>query len=138
LFPALKVAESAFFEEFFVGLLSGFNISRAELEHAIDQAGEFVGSGIDSCRRSKTRFDASDESADGSLTLHGALGGQAQVSGSATLRSFAVCSKGLPPLIRLLGATLSHAQKCFSLGQRLISQTDFGEDPLHGQQVEPR
>src|SRR4029453_17820163 len=28
----------------------------------------------------------------------------------------------LPPLIRLLGATLSHAQKCFSLGQRLISR----------------
>ena len=56
--PALKVAESAFYEEFFMGLLSGFNTCLAELEHAVDQAGEFVGSGIDSCRRPKTRFNA--------------------------------------------------------------------------------
>ena len=49
---ALKVAESAFFEELFVGLLSGFDVGFAELEHAIKQAGEFVGPGVEKRNRS--------------------------------------------------------------------------------------
>jgi hypothetical protein len=43
----LKVSKGSFFEEFFIGSLPGFDISLAELEHAIEQAGKFVGSGID-------------------------------------------------------------------------------------------
>jgi hypothetical protein len=98
-----------------------------------------VGSGIDSCRRTKTRFNASDESADGSLTLHGALGGQGAGQRHRDLRSFAgLLERILPPLIRLLGATLSHAQKVLFAGSAAHIQTDFGEDSLHGQQVEPR
>ena len=60
--PALKVAESAFFEELFVGLLSGLDVSLAELEHAIEQASEFVGSGINGRWGSEARLNASDES----------------------------------------------------------------------------
>jgi hypothetical protein len=30
-------------------LLSGFDVSLAEFEHAIEQAGEFVGSGVNGC-----------------------------------------------------------------------------------------
>ena len=57
---ALKVAQSAFFEELFVGLLSGFDVGLAELEHAEEQTGEFVGPAL--CRRSaKTRLNALDE-----------------------------------------------------------------------------
>src|SRR4029077_16833568 len=101
----------------FHGLAIRFNINLAELEHAIDQASEFVGSGIDSCRRTKTRFNASDESADGSLTLHGALGGQGAGQRHRDLRSFAgLLERILPPLIRSLGATLSHAQKVLCAG----------------------
>jgi hypothetical protein len=37
-----KVAESSSFEELFAGMLSGFDIGRAELEHPIEQAGQFV------------------------------------------------------------------------------------------------
>ena len=54
--PALKVGENAVFKELFIGLLSGFNVSLAELEHAIEQAGELVGSGVDGRWGSKTRF----------------------------------------------------------------------------------
>jgi hypothetical protein len=73
----------AFFEELFIGLLSGFDVSLSKLEHAIEQAGKLVGSGVNSRRRSKRRFNASDEGTDGRFALHGALGGQAQGSGSA-------------------------------------------------------
>jgi hypothetical protein len=80
---ASKRAQGAFFQELFIGLLSGFHISLVELEHPIKQAGEFVGPGVDGRRCSKTRFNASGEGADGSFALHGALGSQAQGSNQA-------------------------------------------------------
>jgi hypothetical protein len=43
-----KVAESSSFEELFAGMLSGFDIGRAELEHPIEQAGsEVLGARVD-------------------------------------------------------------------------------------------
>ena len=80
---ALKVAEHALFKKAFIGFLAGFDVSFAELEHSIEQAGEFVGSGVDSRGRSKTDLNASDERSDGSFALHGALSGQAQGGRSA-------------------------------------------------------
>ena len=72
---ALKVTNCWFFEKAFIGLLSGFNISLAEFEHAIQEPSKFVGSGVDRRRGSKAKLDASDECSDGSLALHGALSG---------------------------------------------------------------
>jgi len=64
-------------------LLSGLDVSLAELEHAIEQACEFVGSGINGRWGSEARLNASDEGTDGRFTLHGALSGQAQRRSSA-------------------------------------------------------
>ena len=55
------------FEEPFVGLLSGLNISLAILEHATEEPGEFMGAGVYCRRGSETNLDASDESSDGGL-----------------------------------------------------------------------
>ena len=65
---ALKVAESTFFKEHFISLLAGFDISLAKLEHTINQAGEFVSACVDGRGCSKTGFNASDKSTDGSFT----------------------------------------------------------------------
>jgi hypothetical protein len=64
---ALKVVKDSFFEELFVGLLAGFDVSLAILKHAIKEPGQFVGSGVDCCRRAKTNLDASDERSNGGL-----------------------------------------------------------------------
>jgi hypothetical protein len=53
---ALKVANGSFFEKPFIGLLTSFDISLAELEHAIEESRKFVGSGVDSCRGSKPSY----------------------------------------------------------------------------------
>jgi len=45
---ALKVVKGSFFEELFVGLLAGFEVSLAILKHAIEEPGQFVGSGVES------------------------------------------------------------------------------------------
>src|SRR5271165_2363493 len=75
---ALEVAEGTFFKELFISFLAGFDVSLAKLEHAINQAGKFVGPGVNGRRCSKTGFNASDKSPDGSFTLHSALCSQAQ------------------------------------------------------------
>jgi hypothetical protein len=61
----------------FIGFLAGFDVGFAELEHAIEEPREFVGSGVDSRRGTKADFNASDECSNGSFALHGALSGQA-------------------------------------------------------------
>jgi hypothetical protein len=75
---ALNVADGWFFEEPFLGLLSGFQHKLAILEHAIEEPGEFMGAGVYCRRGSEANLDASDESSDGGFALHGALSGQAQ------------------------------------------------------------
>ena len=134
---ALKVAWSAFSEELFVGLLSGFDVSLAEFEHAIEQAGELVGSGVNGCGRSETRFNASDESADGSLTLHGALGGQAQGSGGAIGVFSRLARKDFASADPIIGSDIEPRAKMLFARPAAHIQTDFREDPLHGQQIEP-
>jgi hypothetical protein len=74
------LANGSFFEKPFIGFLTSFDISLAELEHAIEEPRKFVGSGVDSRRGSKPDFNASDEGSDGSFALHGALSSQAQGS----------------------------------------------------------
>jgi hypothetical protein len=53
---ALKVANGAFFEEPFIGFLSGFDVSLAILEHAIEEPGEFMGAGVYCRRRAECRL----------------------------------------------------------------------------------
>ena len=74
---ALKVANGSFFEEPFVGLLAGFDVSLAEFEHAIEEPGQFVGSGVYCRRRTKANLEAPDECSDSGFALHGTLSGQA-------------------------------------------------------------
>ena len=135
---ALKVTKSAFFEELFVGLLSGFDVSLAELEHAIEQARQFMSSGVHSRRRSKTRFNASDEGADGSFTLHGALGSQTQGSSSAIGILSWFARKDLASADPIVGSDIEPCAKVLFAGPATHIQTDFGEDPLHRQQFESR
>ena len=55
---ALKVANSSFFEEPFIGFLASFDVGLAELEHAIEEPRKFVGSGVDSRRGSNPDFSS--------------------------------------------------------------------------------
>ncbi len=52
------------------------DIGSSELEHAIEQACQFMSSGVDGGGCPRSGFDAADKSADGRLTLHGSLGRQ--------------------------------------------------------------
>ena len=54
------------------------DVSRAELEHAVEQSCELVGAGVNGRWRTQSGSDATDKGSNGSLALHRSLGGQSK------------------------------------------------------------
>src|ERR1700745_3638167 len=128
---ALKVADGSFFEEPFVGFLSGFDVSVAILKHAIEEPGQFMGSGVYCCRRTKTNLDASDECSDGGFALHGTLSSKAQ-SRSCAIGIFSwFAGKDFASADAIVRSDVEPCAKMLFAGPAAHIQTDFRKNSLH-------
>jgi len=128
---ALKIADGSFFEEGFVGLLSGFNVSLAILEHAIKEPGQFMGAGVYCRRRAKTKLDASDECSDGGFALHSTLSGQAQSRGSAIGIFSWFGRKDFASADAIVRSDVEPGTKMLFAGPAAHIQTDFRKNSLY-------
>src|SRR5258708_34868919 len=122
---------------FIVGLTL-LNVGRYELEHAIEQAGEFVSPGVDGSGCAQPSLEAADKCPDGGLALHRSLGRQSEHRGRAILGLSRSGTEYFASADTIVRTEFEPGTKVLFAFPTAHVQARFGDDDFHDQGTQAR
>ena len=136
--PFAEIAKEAVFVLLFIVGLTLLNVGGSELEHAIEQAREFVGPGVDGGGCAESSLEAADKCPDGRLALHRSLGRQSEHRGRAILGLSRSGTEQFAAADAIVRTEFEPGTKVLFASPTAHVQARFGDDDLHGQGTQAR